>query len=308
MVPNRARYMTHYHSIHARMPATRIAMHVTEIRRYPVKSMAGESLGEAEIGARGLVGDRAWAVRDEVRGGIRGAKKIPRLMQLAAHYADAPRATGSTPAAIVFPDGSRCMTDAPDVNARLSAALDHAVTLWPLLPPDALDHYRRGAPTHDDFEQEMRETFARLPDEPLPDLMVFPPELFELESPAGTYFDAFPILLMTTGSLHTMQDRHPASRFDVRRFRPNLLIDADGADGFPEAAWQGRRLRIGEVELAVTVRCPRCVMTTHGFEDLPKDPGVMRALVKETGGELGAYATVTTGGTVRRGDVVALLD
>jgi hypothetical protein len=119
------------------------------------------------------------------------------------------------------------------VNERLSRALDHRVSLWPLLPPDAREHYRRGEPTHADFEQEMRAVFGRAPDEPLPDLTVFPPELFEFESPLGTYFDAFPLLVMTTSSLRTMQTRHPESRFDVRRFRPNLLIDTDASTGSP---------------------------------------------------------------------------
>jgi uncharacterized protein YcbX len=270
--------------------------------------MEGERLDAVAIGPRGLVGDRAWAVRDEVRGGIRGAKKIPQLMRLAATYPSPPAAAGSSPAEIVLPDGSRCRTDDPDVNARVSAALDHAVSLWPLLPADAVEHYRRGAPTHSDFEEEMRATFARTPDEPLPDLTVFPPELFEFESPLGTYFDAFPLLLMTTSSLRSMEERHPSSRFDVRRFRPNLLIDTGDAAGFPESEWAARRLRVGEVVLEITVSCPRCVMTTHGFADLPKDPGVMRALVKETGGQLGAYATVATPGTVRRGDAVAFVD
>jgi uncharacterized protein YcbX len=282
-----------------------------DIRRYPIKSMEGERLDATAIGPRGLAGDRAWAVRDEVRGGIRGAKKIPALMRLAAAYPSPPANEGSSQARITFPDGSTCRTDDPDVNERLSRALDHRVTLWPLMPAEAREHYRRGAPTHEDFETEMRAVFARTSGEPLPDLTVFPPELFELESPLGTYFDAFPLLLMTTTSLATMQARHPESRFDVRRFRPNLLLDVPGADaagGFPERAWAGRRVRIGEVVLEVTVSCPRCVMTTHGFADLPKDPAVMRALVKETGGELGAYATVATPGTVRLGDRVALLD
>jgi MOSC domain-containing protein len=280
---------------------------ITEIRRYPIKSMQGENLDVTAVGARGIVGDRAWAVRDEVRGGIRGAKKIAGLMRLAARYPSPPTASGSSPAEITLPDGSRCRTDDADVNARVSAALDHRVSLWPLLPPDALDHYRRGAPTYDDFEKEMRDMFARAADEPLPDLSVFPPELMEFESPLGTYFDAFPLLLMTTASLRSMAARHPGSRFDVRRFRPNFLIGGDG-DGFPEAEWAGRRLAIGDVVLQATVVCPRCVMTTHGFDDLPKDPGVMRALVKETGGTLGLYAAVEAGGSVRVGDAVRFLD
>jgi uncharacterized protein YcbX len=283
---------------------------IAEIRRYPVKSMEGEVLDATPLGARGLPGDRAWAVRDEVRGGIRGAKKIPALMRFAAVYPTPPAAEGSTPAVITLPDGSTCLTTDPDVNARLSRALDQPVTLWPLVPAENRDHYRRGAPTHEDFEQEMRATFARLPDEPLPDLMVFPPELFELESPPGTYFDAFPLLLMSTRALRTMDERHPESRFDVRRFRPNLVLDVTDAagDGFPEMQWAGRRLKVGDAELAVTIACPRCVMTTHGFADLPKDPGIMRSLVKETGGQLGVYASVAVPGTVRRGDAAVLLD
>jgi len=281
---------------------------IAEIRRYPVKSMDGEVLDATPLGPRGLPGDRAWAVRDEVRGGIRGAKKIPALMRLSAVYPKPPAAEGSSPAVITLPDGSTCLTTDPDASARLSRALDHQVTLWPLVPAEDRDHYRRGAPTHEDFEQEMRATFARLPEEPLPDLMVFPPELFELESPPGTYFDAFPLLLMSTRALRTMQERHPESRFDVRRFRPNLVLDVTDAagDGFPEMQWAGRRLKIGEAELDVTIACPRCVMTTHGFADLPKDPAIMRSLVRETGGQLGVYASVAVPGTVRRGDAVVL--
>jgi uncharacterized protein YcbX len=280
---------------------------VKEIRRYPVKSMAGERLDAVEIGPRGLPGDRAWAVRDEVRGGIRGAKKIPALMRLAASYPQPPAAEGSSPAEIHLDgvDGAATVrTGDPDVAERLSEALGHRVTLWPLLPAEALDHYRRGAPTHEDMERELREIFGRAPDEPLPDLSVFPPEILAFESPPGTYFDAYPLLLLTDTSLRTLEARHPDSRFDVRRFRPNLLLEADDDEGFPEEAWCGERLRVGDAVLRVAIRCPRCVMTTHGFEDLPKDPRVMRALVKEAGGNLGVYAEVETPGTVRVGDAV----
>jgi uncharacterized protein YcbX len=282
---------------------------VKEIRRYPVKSMGGEILDEVELEERGLPGDRAWAVRDEVRGGIRGAKKIPALMGLQARYVNPPLAKGSSPAEITLPDGSTISTGDPEVNDRITRAIDYSVTLWPLLPADALDHYRRGAPAHEDMEKELRAMFGRAPDEPLPDLSIFPPELIEFESPPGTYFDAFPLLLMTDTSLRSMQGKAPDSEFDVRRFRPNFVIsDAGSSVAFPETEWCGRRLQIGDAIVQVTVECPRCVMTTHGFENLPGDPAVMRALVRESGGNLGVYAKVEKPGRVCAGDSIVLLD
>ncbi len=76
------------------------------IYRYPVKSMMGESLQGAPIGANGIPGDRAWAVRDEVRGGIRGGKKIPGLMRLSARYPEEPTGNTSSTAEITLSDGS----------------------------------------------------------------------------------------------------------------------------------------------------------------------------------------------------------
>jgi uncharacterized protein YcbX len=278
------------------------------IHRYPVKSMAGESLDAARLAAGGLAGDRAWAVRDEVNGGIRGAKKLPKLMELSARYEKTPPESGSSPATITLQDGTQLSTSDSDAGARIGQAIGHEVTLWPLLPADALDHYRRGAPSHEDLEQELRAIFGREPDEPLPDLGLFPPELLEFESPPGTYFDAFPLLIMSQQSLDEMQRIAPESRFDVRRFRPNLLVDAPSGEPFPELSWRDRRLRVGNAVLAVTVECPRCVMTTHGQGDLPKDPAVMRSLVTHAGGALGVYARVETPGEVRAGDALELLD
>ena len=281
---------------------------VTEIWRYPAKSMQGESLRNATIGGNGLAGDRGWAVRDEQRGGIRGAKKIGALMELAARYRTEPAVDAPPPAIdITLPDGGSVGSDGADVDARISAALDHPVTLWPLLPPDALDHYRRGAGDTDDLDAELRAIFGREPDEPLPDLSVFPPEIVEFESAPGTYFDAFPLLVMTRQSLGSLQALAPDSRVDVRRFRPNIVVDVpDATEPWPELAWLGSSIQVGSVTLDVVTGCPRCVMITRGFADLPQDRSLMRTVVRDADQLMGAYATVRTTGEVAVGDTVTV--
>jgi uncharacterized protein YcbX len=98
------------------------------------------------------------------------------------------------------------------------------------------------------------------------------------------------------------------SRFDVRRFRPNLLVDVPGSDHpFPEQAWVGKTLAIGTVTLKIDTTCPRCAMTTHGFDDLPQDPQIMRKLVANSEGSLGIYASVVKVGKVATGDSVSVM-
>ncbi len=279
---------------------------IRSIHRYPVKSLLGESLDRAMLGAGGIPGDRAWATRDEVRGGIRGAKKIPALMDCAARYLEEP-GDGPAPAAEITPrEGTAFLTSDPEASQLLTKAIGHEVSLWPLLPADQLEHYKRGAPDNPDFMEELREMFAREPDEPLPDLGAFPPELMEYESPPGTYFDAYPLLLLSENSLRAMAAADNESIFDARRFRPNLLLDCGSEAGFPEHNWAGRRGRVGGAVLQFELVCPRCVVTTHGFYDLPKDPTIMRALVRETGGNLGLYASVVQPGAVFSGDELVL--
>jgi uncharacterized protein YcbX len=277
------------------------SLHLRELLRYPVKSMLGESLSEAALGHKGIPGDRIWATRDEMRGGIRGGKKLPQLMMFSA------ATRGGAAPIITAPDGDSCAANSNEVHHWLSAKLDHPVTLWPLLPADNLDHYRRGAPDNESFEQELMTVFGRLPGEPTPDLTLFA-EVLEFESPPGTYFDAFPLLIMTYQSMASLAKLHPDAQFDPRRFRPNLLVDAvDDNSVFPELAWVGKQLQIGGVVLEIVGPCPRCSMTTQATADLPRDTTIMRHLVKEAGGNLGVYARVVKAGAVKLGQTLELI-
>lgn len=302
---------------------------VQQIWRHAVKSMAGEKLEDCEVGSRGIPGDRGWAVRDEKTGEITNGKRIPLLMQCGATYRYPPRAGVNTEADIILSDGTVTATDDPNVNAQLSRVFGKEVTLWPIQPPTAREFYRRtGAsariagrltrfsgfrsllPALTSFgsmNRQMREMFSREDGEPIPDISKMPQEVLEYTSPLGTFFDAFPINLLTTASLQTMARHNANAIWDVRRFRPNFVVETSAdLEGLVEAGWTGRALRLGGVELKLEIPCARCGMTTHAQKDLPKDPSVLRSIVKDADQSMGIYASVISEGRVKTGDVVEL--
>jgi uncharacterized protein YcbX len=85
------------------------------------------------------------------------------------------------------------------------------------------------------------------------------------------------------------------------------VIDVPNEEGFVENKWVGKTIRIGdEVVLQVTQPCVRCVMTTLAQGDLPKDPAVLRATVKNNNGAFGVYAKVIKTGRIHRGDKIVI--
>ena len=126
--------------------------------------------------------------------------------------------------------------------------------------------------------------------------------------PTGTFFDCATVHLLTTATLNRLRDFYPQGRFEVQRFRPNIVVDLVGGEkSFAEQAWIGRTLAIGdEVRLSITGPCGRCVMTTLAQGDLPTDSGILRTAVQHNQGNVGVYATVVRGGMIRRGDRVRL--
>lgn len=100
----------------------------------------------------------------------------------------------------------------------------------------------------------------------------------------------------------------PQGRFEVQRFRPNIVVKpVEGEPTFAENSWIGHTLAIGEeVRLNVTGPCGRCVMTTLAQGDLPADRGILRTAVQQNSANVGVYAAVVRGGTIRRGDRVRL--
>lgn len=274
---------------------------VSEILRYPVKSMLGESIESPVLGIDGIPGDRAWGVRDEDRGDFFVGKRCAALMSCGASYDTADEALGAP--LIRLPAGEAFPADAEGAAERLGKAIGREVTLWPVVPEARQAEPKGDADPLADYQAMM----AREAGEPDPDFSMSP-ELLEFIARQGPFFDAFPLTLMTTRSIASIAEAIPKSQIDVRRFRPNILIETDEPGAFPEQDWIGQEIRIGEALLKVHSTCIRCVMTTHGFADLPKDPQVMRALVKEAGGNLGVYATVEKPGRISRSEPLLQCD
>jgi len=281
---------------------------VKEIWRYPVKSMAGERLQRANVGALGIYGDRGWAIRDEKAGEIRNARKLPALLHCVAVYLREPSGNDVPPAQITMPNGTTFRSDSAEANGQLSELLGRPVSIWPIQPASERDFLRRAAPDNPDMKAEMREVFGRLESEPLPDFSTLPPQILEFTSPFGTFFDAFPFNVLTTASLHTLAKHNPTADFDSRRFRPNILIETGrGIEGLVEAEWSGRTLRIGASRIKVEIPTVRCVIPTLDQPGgVKKDPSVLRTIVRDAAQNLGAYATIANGGSIALGDEVML--
>jgi uncharacterized protein YcbX len=252
------------------------------------------------------------------------------LMQCASEYLEEPSSESIPHVNIKFPDGSSVASDDPEVNTRLSAILGRPVKLWPRQPASDKEHYRRPgtaarviAPLTNipgfrallptltklpNLDATLRAAFSRTPEEPIPDISKLPTELFEFTSPLGTYFDAFPIHVLTTASLAVMAQSNAAADWDVRRFRPNFLVKTvQGIEGLVESEWAGRTLRIGSVEVKCEMPAVRCGMTTNAQTDLPRDLSVLRTIVKDANQNLGVYASVITAGQVSEGDRAELI-
>ena len=115
--------------------------------------MGGDNLNSTALTTKGIPGDRCWTVKDEERGGIKGGKRFPQLMDMHAALEHEPDAlTPSPPVAIRLPDQSTTHSKDPKVNQTLSAAIGSPVSLWPLLPADQLEHYKR-PPNPENFDQ-----------------------------------------------------------------------------------------------------------------------------------------------------------
>jgi uncharacterized protein len=276
---------------------------VVSLWRYPVKSMMGEELNAAEVTDRGLLGDRAYAIVDRADGKVASAKnprKWPHLFDFRAALVDAPRPGAKVPPVrITLPEGTVVTSEQSEVNRILSRALDREVTL------DATERGQREV-----VESTFPNPWTPKAEEYWPDMegLDYRDTVTDFNLPEGTFFDCAVVHLLTTATVDRLRELYPEGRFEVRRFRPNIVVEiASGVKDFVENAWIGGTLAIGDaVRLSLTGPCPRCVMTTLPQGDLAKDPGILRTAAQHNHANVGLYASVVRGGTVRRGDAIGV--
>ncbi len=258
---------------------------VRTIVRYPVKSMAGEILASCHVDGSGLAGDRRFGVVDDETGRVASAKQPRRwagLLDLHAAYAGEPAAANLR---VTMPDGQiRAWTD-PALTFALGALSGRAVRLVETPYRDA---------QIERFGTEFDQKPGVEDDLPIGRL-----------SPVGSLFDLAPLHLIASSTLDALGD--------VRRFRPNLVIE-DAGPAFVENTWINRTLRIGDtLTVGIIAATPRCVIPTLRQADLPGDPPLLRRINTANRVDVplvgpspcaGVYAIVLTPGGVETSSMV----
>jgi uncharacterized protein YcbX len=274
--------------------------------------MRGEELDAADLGEGGIVGDRAYAIRDRETGKVASAKhpKLwPNLLACRAAFVEPPRPGDELPAArIDLADGNSVLSDATDVDAVLSRFFGRDVELARAADNGyTIDQYH----PDEDYDPEGRDEVV----ETQLGAAFFNARGLPSAVPEGSFFDLFPLSVLTTSSLDRLGELEPESRWDARRFRMNVIVDTP-ARGFIENEWPGRILAIGDdVRLGVALPDPRCVMPSLAQKDLPKDKRILKALAQhnriDVAGALypcaGVYAVADAAGTIRKDDQVSLV-
>jgi uncharacterized protein len=265
---------------------------VVSIWRYPVKSMLGEELNSSYVTERGLIGDRVYAIIDQQTGKVASAKnpvKWGKLFDFRAAFIDSLQTVENIPPVrITLPDGSQIFSNHGDIDRTLSKVLSRDVSVMKA----SLEK-----PSYEEYWPDIEGLAQRgiVTDEAMP---------------PQTFFDIAVIHLLTTSTINRLRELYPEGRFEVRRFRPNIVVESASEEkDFIENSWVDKKITIGEeIVLKVIGPCTRCVMITLPQGDLPKDLGILRTVAKYNQVHAGVYASVHRGGTIRRGDIVQLED
>ncbi len=235
---------------------------IRAIFRYPVKSMAGESLDGARLSWHGIKGDRRFAFRrltDKSGFPWLSASKLPELLLYRPFGLDSNSAE-PLPTHVCTPDGKEYRLRSDELREDVSRRYGSDVELMNL---------KHGI------------------------------------------FDEACLSVISLGTVNSIE-RESGREVDLRRFRPNVVIETSGAEPFEEDRWVGRTLMFGEetseAALRVTLRDERCVMVNFDPDTAERDSEVMKTVVRLNENCAGVYGTVVRTGELRVGQVVTLGD
>jgi uncharacterized protein YcbX len=274
---------------------------IAELWRFPVKSMLGERLQSVTATAGGLIGDRAWALRDLRTGNIVSAKKWARMFEFSAIYEVAPEADQPGRVRIELPDQTSVYADDPWASRAISEVLGFEV------------HLERASNLEDRRVVADIDTGTIFGDIPVNEIYKsLPagqgiPDTFGL--PRGTFFDASVIHIVSSAAIEQLSQLQGGSAvMRPERFRPNVYVKtAAGLTGFVEDEWLGAALMIGALQVDKIKPTLRCVMTTHAQPGLPRDLSVLRTAAQHHTAHLGVTGRITNAALLEVGQSVVLI-
>jgi uncharacterized protein YcbX len=261
-----------------------------DIYIYPIKSLGGIRLREADVEARGLRHDRRWLIVDE-RNRFMTQRQTAEMTLLEV----SPAYNGFLVTHRTRPDLLPLFVPYEATPARTLF-----VTIW-----DDFVFAWRAEPAADEWLSEALGRTCRLVY--MSDMAMRPvdPERNPAEA-VVSFADAYPFLLIGQGSLDELNSRLPAP-VPMNRFRPNLVFSGSAAHA--EDAWQ--EFRIGEVDFRAVKACARCVVTTIDQQTGQKHPETLRVLTsyRTIGGKVmfGQNVTGAGAGLVRVGDALEVI-
>ena len=255
-----------------------VALPVVELWRYPVKSMQGERL-DATTFDEVIPGDRGWGIVDHETGHLMSAKRYPLLLRGSARVDDGA-------CVITLPDGTVTSDRAPDVNDVLSSWLERRVTLETPQPDTtmAIDI------EWDDGDDEPGEL-----------------AVFDFPTQPGRFHDSTSAIhIISTATLAHLEREVGTGAGDVRRFRPNIVVEADDPFlPFIEEAWVDQTLAVGSGTAWVKKPTDRCAVITREQATFPASRDTLRYLARTNGRNAGVSAQPRRAGTVAVGDTIA---
>jgi uncharacterized protein len=253
---------------------------VVQLWRFPVKSFQGEQVEDLELGPAGVVGDRRWGLVDVATGKLMSAKRYSALFEASART----RADGSVH--VVLPTGDAFVAGDPDGSAQVSAWLGREVELRAVDAATRLAYEMTFDPPDDSAE------------------------MVEIPAPAGSFLDLAAVHLLSTATLARAEAAEPELDWDVRRFRPNVVVElAEGADpavGFTEDQWVGHELAVGGAVVSVRSSTVRCAMPLRAQPGLEAQPEMYAAMESLHANHVGIYCEAVATGAIRVGDPVSV--